>query len=295
MNNFPQEGYIKNRYYDRGSKPTCCDDLLRYSSKEYGNMVVSSNNPYSNDNPSFAQYLTFSNFKDRVLTLQDIETILFYYNKNYLLSDKQHGPFQQVNLNFVGQMGYNENAWNQYWKNYKASNHYEKSIVKKNVITLQDVSYDVSVKFLNKMNEILSKLNNNTQKFQLSKHKIINIFRSTTANNIKFKLNVILTRDTRSKIHTFEVYGYFNPSNNTLYLGKAAYVGSGTTDNILLPNGYNKLLYTGRPLHEVAYKESQLMPHREVKRLFFENLQKKPSFYSFDNSLPYWYRVFTER
>jgi len=317
MDKFPRKEYVKNRYYSRGDPPGCCDNMLRYSSKDYGNNVLSYNNPYVPKKSSFAQYLTFSNFKDRVLTLQDIETILFYYNKNYLYADNQYGPFKQVNLNFVGQMGYNEDAWNQFWKNYKSSSHYTKPIplgkrtkplksltcnepksdIKK-ITPLQDISYYISHKFVNQMNYILLKLNNKTTKFQLSKHRIINIFRSDKTNNIKFKLNIVLTRDTKSKAHTFEVYGYFNPLYNTLHLGKASYVGTGTTDTILLPQGYNKLLYEGRPLYKNEYQKSELMSDREMKRLYWKHLYKTQNYqpyYSYPDELPYWYRVFTGR
>ena len=290
--------YISNRYYARGNPPTCCNTYLNFN-RNYGNDVLSYNNPYVNQTPSFSQYLTFSNFNERTLTLDDINTILSYYNKNYLNSDSEYGPFNQVNLNFAGQMGYNEQAWNQYWKNYTSDTRYKKSTYSPKIIKLQDISYYVSIKFTNKMNNILRMLNNKSKKFELSKHQILKIFRSSKTENIKFKLNIVLTRNTKSKMYTFEVIGYYNPVTNFIENGKAVYIGTGTTDTILLANGYNKNLYEGgRPLYKSEYNKSRLMSDENVKKLFWEHMIKEQSYqpyYKYDDELPYWYKVFTGR
>jgi hypothetical protein len=285
--------YINNRYYDRETKNTCYNTYLDFN-RNYGNDILSYNNPYVNQTPSFSQYLTFSNFNERTLTLDDINTILSYYNKNYLNSESEYGPFNQVNLNIVGQMKYNEKTWDTYWKNYTSNTYYKKSTYSPDTFQLQDISYYISIKFVNKMNSILALLNNKTTLFKLSKHQIINIFRSSKTENIKFKLNIVLTRNTKSKAYTFEVIGYYNPITNFIENGKAVYIGTATTDTILLASGYDNYLYEGgRPLYKSEYKKSSLMSDEMVRKLFLEKINKDS--YKYNDELPYWYKVFTGR
>lgn len=61
-----------NRYYNRGfspykiNTPNCCNSYLEHNRK-YGNIVVSRNNPYSDDKPGFSDYFVYSFFPNKVL------------------------------------------------------------------------------------------------------------------------------------------------------------------------------------------------------------------------------------
>jgi hypothetical protein len=260
-----------NRYYHRGSSPSgtvdtpnCCKTYLEFNRK-YGNNVVSGNNPYADDNPGFAQYLTYSIFKEPVLTNDAIQIILNNYNKNIILdSERLYGPFNQLNLNIISNTAYNEQTWNQGWKGYTANI--------KSFPVLYQVAYHISIAFKNMINNIT-----NTIPFHLSKHKVMQLLRSTQTHYIKYILNVALTQNVRAKMYTFEVVSYYNPDENKIILGQATLIGSGTTDTILLPKGLDPSLYSlnndsGRPLYPTESKSSELLPESEIYNLFWKKV-----------------------
>lgn len=108
----------RNRYYHRGSSqtgiglPSCCSTYLEYNRK-YGDTIVSGENPYSDNTPSFSQYLIYSIYGDNVLTINDLTSILTYYNKHTAIQDGErlYGPFNQLNLNIISETAYNEENW----------------------------------------------------------------------------------------------------------------------------------------------------------------------------------------
>jgi hypothetical protein len=274
MNNlFPKQFTTQtnyNRYYHRGSSPSgtvitpnSYNTYLEFN-RNYGNTVVSLNNPYSDDNTGFAQYLTFSNFKDPVLTNDAIQIILNDYNKKIILdSEKLYGPFNQLNLNIISNTAYNEQSWNQGWAGV---------LNIKSFPVLYQVAYHISTAFTNMINSIVP-----NKSFQLSKHKVIQILRSSHTHYIKYILNVVLTQNVNSKMYTFEVVAYYNPYDNKIILGKTTLIGSGTTDNILLPKGLDQSLYSlnndaGRPLYPTESKLSELIPESEIYNLFWKKV-----------------------
>jgi hypothetical protein len=210
--------YTYNRYYHRGSSPfgvgspNCCDNYLRFN-RNYGNRVLSANNQYADSSPSFAQYITFSD----VMTLQDIEILLDRYNK---LSKPEilFGPFNQKNLNLVSSAAYNDI----FWRNEE----------KTNLPHLQQVAYKCAVLFTDTMNTILKDIVKTTS-FTLSKNKIIDIYFSSQTRYYKYIMQIMLSRGEKTEV--FEVVFYYHQD---IVLGKALYVGSGTTDQLMLPGYY---------------------------------------------------------
>ena len=110
---------------------------------------------------------------------------------------------------------------------------------------------------------------------------------------IKYILNVGLTLNTESKTHSFEVISYYDPNNNQIYLGKSTYIGSGTTDTILLPPGKDNSLSTGRPVHPLEAKRSELIPESEANKMYIQYMNNSNRFqphYKFKDELPYWHK-----
>ena len=303
----PQTPY--NRYYHRGSSPSgvgapsCCKDYLEFNRK-YGTNVLSTNNPYADNNPSFAKYTIYSIYGDRVLTLNDLETIVQYFNKHIANweAERLYGPFNQLNLNIISETAYNDQNWNQGWKGYHHWNNLNLPVHPDTKVlpALYQIAHQSAIDYLKAMNRVLVSLGINTFMFHLSKHKVMQILRSTQTHFIKYTLNVSLTRNVKAKAFVFEIIIYYDPSKNKMTLGKTTYLGSGTTDAILLPPGKDPRLFdtgvpgsAGRPLHPLQAKQSELLPESEVNDLFWQhmyatrypiqNLQYK-------DELPFWHR-----
>lgn len=274
---------ILNRYYHRGSSPVgvntphCCDTYLEYN-KRYGNTVVSKNNPYSDNNPSFADYTVFSIFRDRVLTSYDISDILKYYNTHHIIHNPErlYGPFEQRNLNIVSETVYNQGSWEYGWKKYHYQNNLDIPVHPNitNLPVLYQIAYQVAIEYTKAMNRslIIMKVQNFT--FHLAKNKIISLLRSKQTQYIKYVMNVILVRNTEEKMYSFEVVAYYNPNGNKLFLGKSTFIGSGTTDSILLPNGDTSNIFQNdwRPLHPFHVKEVEMMSEEEANNLYLQYL-----------------------
>jgi hypothetical protein len=101
--------------------------------------------------------------------------------------------------------------------------------------------------------------------------------RSTQTQYIKYIFNVALTGDSRGKMFVFEVIIYYTPNDNKIILGKTIFLGSGTTDTILLPNGKDPNLFdsgignsSGRPLHPLESKYSELIPENIANNMYLE-------------------------
>ncbi len=298
-----------NRYYHRGSSPSgvgapsCCKNYLEYNRK-YGTEVLSSNNPYANDNPSFAQYLIYSIYGDRVLTLHDINTITQYFNKHIAISDAErlYGPFNQLNLNIISETAYNYQNWKQGWRGYHHWNNLNLPIHPDTKVlpALYQVAHKSAVDYMKAMNRVLGSLGINTYMFQLAKHKVKQILRSTQTHYIKYTLNVALTRNPKAKAYVFEILVYYDPVNNKIILGKTTFLGSGTTDNILLPPGKDPRLFdtgvpgaAGRPLHPLRAKQSELMLESEVNDLFWQHMyatRHPTQNIQYTDELPFWHR-----
>ena len=92
-------------------------------------------------------------------------------------------------------------------------------------------------------------------------------------------LHITLTQHTKAKVYDFEVIVYYNPMKKEIHMGKAIFIGSGTTDNILLPPGKNPSLFeTGRPLHPFLAKNSELLSESEADRLHQLQMNKERYF-----------------
>lgn len=294
-----------NRYYHRGSSPfgintpSCCDNYLKHDRK-YGNTVVSVNNPYADDNPGFSRYLTFSIFGDRVLTTQDMAAIIQYYNSHHshINGEKLYGPFNQKNLNIISETAYNEENWNQGWKGYHHWNNLDIPIHPNTnkLPVLYQVAHHVAIEFLKAMNRAMNSLRIKTYTFHLAKNKIVEILRSTQTHYIKYIMNVALVRNTEAKMYVFEVIAYYDPNENKIKLGKTIEIGSGTTDSILLPKGKDPNIYenTGRPLHPLKAKDSEMIPENVANDMYWQYLYGT-NYYTQDlqykNELPYWFRT----
>ena len=96
--------------------PTCKNNL-EFNRNDWVD-IVSKNSPYSDDSPSSSQYAIFLIFKKPILSNDDIQILLQHYNKNIVKnSENLYGPFYQFNLNIIADTAYNEESWNQKWKN----------------------------------------------------------------------------------------------------------------------------------------------------------------------------------
>jgi hypothetical protein len=273
----------RNRYYNRGSSPigiglpSCCSNYLEYNRK-YGDNIVSGKNPYTDNNPSFSQYLIYSIYGDNVLTIDNINIILTYYNKHTSIQDGErlYGPFNQLNLNIISETAYNEENWTNGWKKY---NNLNIPIFQTNLKfpVLYQIANISVIEYLKAMNNLIFLLKINNFTFHIAKHKITQILRSTQTQYIKYIFNVALTGDSRGKMFVFEVIIYYTPNDNKIILGKTIFLGSGTTDTILLPNGKDPNLFdsgignsSGRPLHPLESKYSELIPENIANNMYLE-------------------------
>jgi hypothetical protein len=247
-----------------------CKNNLEFNRNDWVD-IVSKNNPYSDDSPSSSQYAIFLIFKKPILSNDDIQILLQHYNKNIVKnSENLYGPFYQFNLNIIADTAYNEESWNQKWKNVFQVQKYP---------VLYQVVNQSAIAFTNMLNH---NINNNENPFKLSKHKVLHILKSDKTQYIKYILYVSLTQNIRAKMYTFKVVSYYTP--NKIILGKAIFVGSGTTDTILLPSGLDMSLYSlnnnaGRPLNSFEGNLSKLEPESKIynsywKHIYDTNLSK---------------------
>ena len=273
----------RNRYYHLCSSPSgigSSNDHYNYLeyNRKYGNTVVSGDNPYSDNTPSFSQYLIYSIYGDNVLTINDIEIILTYYNKHIsiLNGERLYGPFDQVNLNIISETEYNEENWNQGWKKYNNLKNFISQKTSK-LPVLYQIAYQSVIDYLKAMNRVITLLKLNTFTFHLAKHKITQISRSAQTQYIKYTFSVALTADSRGKMFVFEVIIYYTPNYNKIILGKIIFLGSGTTDTILLPNGKDPRLFdngignsAGRTLHPLQSHHSELIPENTANNMYLK-------------------------
>ena len=141
--------------------------------------------------------------------------------------------------------------------------------------------------------------NINENPFKLSKHKVLHILKSDKTKYIKYILYVSLTQNIRAKMYTFKVVSYYTP--NKIILGKAIFVGSGTTDTILLPSGLDMSLYSlnnnaGRPLNSFEENLSKLEPESKIynsywKHIYNTNLSK---YFRYNTTIDDWKNWSTE-
>lgn len=288
-----------NRYYHRGSSPynintpNCCDTYLEHN-RNYGNNVVSNNNPYYNDNPSFSNYFIYSIFENKLLTKKEIDTIVEYYNNNFIIDnpEKLYGPFSQKNINIISETAYNEKNWNEAWKKYG-------TIYKLNLYNFPDlykIVHSIENNFVTHINKILYLFQIKNPIFHAAKNKIISINRSDQTQYIKYTINIVLVRNIKSKTYVFEVIAYYNPDKNIIVLGKITFIGSGTTDTILLPKGQDIHTFedTGRPLHPLEAKNSEIISEEEANTMYWKELYEKNNFtknITYNNNLPYWFSL----
>lgn len=272
-----------NRYYNRGfspykiDTPKCCNSYLEHNRK-YGNTVVSKNNPYSDDNPGFSDYFVYSFFPNKVLSNNDIYFITKHYNNNIIVDNPErlYGPFTQRNLNIISETAYNEENWNQNWKKYNNFNNLNEfvflNIYKSH--KLYHVAYNIALEYTKAMNVSLNDIHKGKYMFNLARNKIISLSKSIQTEFIKYIMNVSLFRNIESKMYDFEVLAYYNTNNNKLYLGKTTFIGSGTTDSILLPNGKDSNIFenTGRPVHPLEAKKSEMINEEEANNLYIKYL-----------------------
>ena len=120
-----------NRHYDRGTDPSGvsyekdCDHRYLEYDRRGSHRVVSHNNPYAEDFPTFANYSAFSIFGDQAVTFHDFKKALDYYNESVdQRGEEKYGPFDQHNYNLIGQTAYNSKYWDQAWKGYHDKNNY---------------------------------------------------------------------------------------------------------------------------------------------------------------------------
>jgi len=300
--NYPR---ILNRYYHRGSSPhrvntpKCCDTYLEHD-RRYGNTVVSKNNPYSDDNPGFADYTVFSIFGDRVLTRHDIATILQYYNTHHVIQNPErlYGPFEQRNLNIASETAYNKGSWDYGWKGYHHWNNLDIPVHPNTTYlpVLYQIAHQVALEYMKTMNRALISMRVKTFTFHLAKNKIMSLTRSKQTHYVKYVMNVALVRNTEAKMYVFEVVAYYNPNGNKLMLGKSTFIGSGTTDSILLPKGESSNIFKNdwRPLHPLHAKDVEMMSENEANDLYWQYLYGTSHYtqnMQYENDLPYWHKT----
>lgn len=297
-----------NRYYSRGKDNTKvsyekgCDERRLEHDQRNANRVLSFNNPYTEDFPSFANYTPFSIFGDQALTLHDFNDALSYYNQNEASAkaEELYGPFNQHNYNQIGLRGYNNRYWEQGWRNYHDKNQYTLSKHPRHdpdLPYLKKVAYEASKKFMNSFNRSFWHLQVQANLFHMGKTRLIAIDRSSQTGWLRYKIIVSLIRNTLRTAREFEFLAYFDPHTSKLILGQAIYMGITTSDKLLLPPGYDKNLSTninnaGRPLHPIESKRSELIGKDKAEELYWKHMVKTRSFqpaYKFDNSLPFWF------
>lgn len=280
--------HTKNRYYYRGSSPSgvdtpsCNNNDSNIFSLNYGNDVLSRNNPYSNDNPSFSDYLVYSNFEYRVLSNEDIMEIVKRYNNGEKDYEKLFGPFTQRNLNIASETYYNSKYWDK---------PLGKTFVPSSFPVLYQTAYSASLEFAKAMNNIMPKWAK-IQKFQMAKNKIIRITRSPQTEFLKYMTNIALMQNTKSKFYVFEVSFYYDPNKNKLYKGKAVFIGSGTTDSLLLPKGESSRIFedVGRPLHPLHSEDYQMIPESEANEIYRKYLNSVTKYYEHKDDIPFWHK-----
>lgn len=317
----------KNRYYHRGSSPSgidipsCCENSLLSYSPTYGNFVVSSNNPYAEDNPEFSQYLTFSIFPNKVLNIEQSEDVIKIFNNSVVKdSEMKYGPFDQFNFNIVALTAFNEKFWNQGWKNNQIREILDQYPLKNNSLTigkypqLLQIAYYSATIFKKKMNEIFNKIFSNnqfkSQKIYLARLKISSILRSPQTEYLKYTIIISLVKNFNSREYIFKFISYFDPDKKKIILGKAFYLGHNLSEKIMLPQGKDPSFFndSGRALHPLVSKESKLMPESEATKMYLDYMkntrryQKVYNLYQPDNwrdgkpivpwylSLPFWFR-----
>jgi hypothetical protein len=264
-----------NRYYDRGSgfPNTCCTQHLLEENKRKSSRVVSHGNPYAENFPSNPQYSVFSIFGDDQLTMHDLKNALRYYNQLNKDSEELYGPFDQTNLNKVGEIAYSN------------SSHPLNSSS-----DLYKISEKGAIFFLNAFNQSFYHLKVKGNLFSLQKIKIVSIRRSSQTGYLKYQIIVSLIKVATRLSNEFEFVFYFHPETLKIILGKAFYLGNSTTDKLFLLNGIDSFLGTGRPLHPLLAKDSEMISLPKAHELYKQKMKKKDVKSYFTQEIPFWIR-----
>jgi hypothetical protein len=314
--------YKPNRFYHRGSDPSgvanipsidpSCDvqNKCVYGAT-FPDRVVSHDNEYADDTPKGdLGHMVFSIFGTRPDTDHDINQIFHYYKQVDETKDAEEkfGPFDQININIAGEDQHNYNSWTQAWKGYGEDNQFRPPIrpLYESPYLLR-LSHDIARIFLKSINNAVWSLGVNDPNFHLAKNKILRVSRSTVTGYLRFTMDIGLSRDTTAKLYYFRLQAYTGPAHHRydrvphppqIYLGNTQYIGSSTTDKMLLPPGKEADTFgrSGRPLNPAYAKRSELMSDQEVKRRFWEHLYKtrtfKPRVQWSDDipNMPFWFK-----
>jgi hypothetical protein len=219
------------------------------------------NDLYSQDIPN-THLITPSVFGYKIINNKDFIELIKKYN-----TDKKDpmDDFNYKNLNQIAINLYNNICWNEGWKNYQI-------LFNKNIFFLPSIKefphlYKICFK---SVLDFIKEL----KVFHLAKHKINDIFISKDKNTIKFVINVALTRNIQGLYFVANIITYYNKKNNTITLGKAKFLGSGTTEGIILPKGKDNLVNEnmGRPLNSIESHDYSLIPFRKATDMYWTNI-----------------------
>lgn len=263
-----------NRYYHDGSSPYGLTSPLSYNINKNNSELLNKNytgynNQYSDDTPSNPHYIIYNIFDEKILSHNDILTILEYYNKNSIIqkSENDYGPFLETNNNISADYYYNNYTWNNAFKNNLNHN------LKKFPILYQ-VANRISIDFMETFNRSINTLlPNSKNKLFLAKHKIIKIDRSV--QYFKYTMNIALIENIKSIYHIFHVISFYNENSNKIILGKANYIGNSTTDDLYIKRNITTIFKNNnQPLHPLHSEDIKMMPYEVATNIYWNYLNK---------------------
>ena len=245
INNFlhkiePNKNLITNHYYNN-------PNIINYNNPN----IINIPNSHIDINKVYGK---------KVLNNKDVIDIIKKYNSNKEVIGIK---FSYKNLNSGAINIYNDICWNKGWVNYRM-------LFNKNVFFLPDIQqfpqiYKICFKTVLDFVIYL-------KEFHLGKHKINDIFISKDKKIIKFETIVSVTKNIHSMYFVIKLNTYYNKYDNTIRFGKADYLGMGTTGDILVPTGNDKLINEkiGKSLNELH--DYDLINYRKATDMYWRHI-----------------------
>lgn len=228
--------------------------------------LITNHDPVGYNNPNLitipnSDYTLPSVYGHKVIEKKDFIKIINNYNKKDF--KKFNKKFNYKNLNSTAVNLYNDICWNKGWVNYKL-------LFSKNIYFLPDIKefpqiYKICFKTIL---DFITKL----KEFHLGKHKIDDIFISNDKKTIKFVTVIALTKNINSSYFVIKLNTYYNKEDNTIGLGKALFLGLGSTGDIILPTGNDKLINEnmGKSLNELH--DYDLINYRKATDMYWRHI-----------------------
>jgi len=198
-------------------------------------IILTKSSPYVNTNSEKSIYLDTAN---KIIKKKDLDTIVNTYNDELKKqSYPSFGNFEKYNQNIVSILNYNNISWNISWNTI--NNNFNDIYINLNKFKSPYRNiYKSSIQFVKDINKILFDLKYNQK--HMIKNKIVNIYKSN--NYTKYTLHVVISAENDILYYLFEIDIIIG--NNKTYIYKMSYLGSGTTDELYLPNNNDSSYYS---------------------------------------------------